>query len=94
MRKIEEGECRWIEIVEVIEYNETETMPIGNWLEVFCRKPHKWKCGHRHTRWGPVLRCVARHVASMVDEDRSYEVDDPVRSESEQVTSESPSAGS
>ena len=84
--KIQEGTCMDVSI-EI----DSRIAPDEEWLDVTCFT-HDWGCGHKHTRWGPVLRCVARHVASMVDEDRSYEVDDPVRSESEQVTSESPSA--
>ena len=90
MRKIEEGKC--YEMLVLREGSVDDRFRLDEeWLEVTCYT-HDWECGHKHTRWGPVLRCVARHVASMVDEDRSDEVDDPVRSDSEQVTSESPSA--
>ena len=73
MRKIEEGRCYDMHINRQGHHWRGEE----EWLEVTCYT-HDWDCGHRHTRWGPVLRCVARHVASMADEDRSDEVDDPV----------------
>ena len=88
--RIQEGTCLDVTIEvdgRIIDRGEEE------WLYVFCFT-HGWDCGHRHTRWGPVLRCIARHVASQVEEDQSDEVDGPGGSESEQVTSESPSAGS
>ncbi len=38
----------------------------SHWLEVYCAT-HEWKCGHHHMRWGPILRCMTRHVASNVE---------------------------
>ncbi len=79
MRQIEEGECYEVMILRE-GGRDSRFQLVEEWLEVACYT-HTWECRHHHTRWGPVLRCVARHVASMVE-----------GSESEQVTSESPSA--
>ncbi len=87
--KIQEGVC--LDLSVQIDGVHAGYGGVDEWLEVTCFT-HGWECQHRHTRWGPVLRCVARHVASKVEEDQSDEVDGPVGSESEQVTSESPSA--
>ncbi len=84
--RIQEGTC-----LDLSVQIDGRIAPDEEWLDVICFT-HGWECGHRHTKWGPILRCVARHVASMVEEDQSDEVDGPGGSESEQVTSESPSA--
>ena len=84
--RIQEGTCMDVSI-----QIDGRIAPDEEWLDVTCFT-HSWECGHRHTKWGPILRCVARHVASMVEEDQSDQADDAEGSESEQVTSESPSA--
>jgi hypothetical protein len=61
--QIQEGTCRWVTIT-----NREESLKGPEWLEVEC-ETHKWECGHRHTRWGPILRCIIRHVASMIEEE-------------------------
>ena len=84
--RIQEGTC-----LDLSVQIDGRIAPDEEWLDVSCFT-HDWECGHRHTKWGPILRCVARHVALMVEEDQPDEVDGPGGSESERVTSESPSA--
>ena len=54
--------CREIHIMEYIGPR------AAVWIGVVCRT-HKWECGHRHTRWGPVARCLHRHVVSVEEEE-------------------------
>lgn len=66
MMRIQEGSC--VDVAVQINGRVVEFGQVEEWLEVDC-VTHRWECGHRHTKWGPVLRCITRHVASMIEEE-------------------------
>jgi hypothetical protein len=54
--EIEEGACNEVQVRRAFGREMEE------WREVLC-VTHWWECGHKHTRWGPAIRCLTRHVA-------------------------------